>query len=101
MTHIKELPPLPTIEAGLWRHWRGGLYLLPGTVIRNEATLEPHVLYYSMELKAWWSRPYADFVGEVPDLPGVRRFEHVGGKLAALVAWIHPAPLTWSSDPTR
>ena len=56
-----DLPPLPEMALGRYRHYKGGEYEVLG-VVRHSETLEPLVLYRAlygqMEL---WVRPVAMF----------------------------------------
>lgn len=62
---MNELPPLPTIPLGRYRHYKGGEYEVIG-VARHSETLEPLVLYRPLyNDSGMWVRPYAMFVGEV------------------------------------
>ena len=72
------LPPLPQIDLGRYRHYKGGEYEVIG-VARHSETLEPLVVYRPLyNDSGWWVRPHAMFVGEV-DIDGVRqpRFSRV------------------------
>lgn len=64
-------------DSGIWptqryRHYRGGVYEVIGAAIL-EATLEPAVVYRSLETGISWVRPLADFAGTV----------EVGGEVVA------------------
>ena len=78
MDKTTERPEGP--RPGLYLHWRGGLYLVPGVVVADEADGTPRVPYYSLRKLIWWSRRPEDFgfVGQLG--PGVvgPRFEHLG-----------------------
>ena len=68
----EPLQPLPQIQMGRYRHYKGGEYEVIG-VARHSETLEPLVVYRPLYNETgWWVRPYAMFVGEV-DIDGVRR----------------------------
>lgn len=60
-----DLPPLPPLEPGLYRHYKGHLYDVLG-VARHSETLEAVVVYRPRygagEL---WVRPYAMFCEQV------------------------------------
>ena len=74
------LAPLPAIEAGLYRHYKGGRYEVIG-VARHSETHEPLVVYRPLYGEgALWVRPHAMFVGHVV-VDGVEqpRFERVTG----------------------
>lgn len=60
-----QLPPLPTLSLGPYRHYKGGRYEVLG-VVRHSETLEPMVLYKPLEPEVgWWVRPYAMFLETV------------------------------------
>ncbi len=76
----EPLPPLPQIQMGRYRHYKGGEYEVIG-VARHSESLEPLVVYRPLyNVSGWWVRPHAMFVGEV-DIDGVRqpRFVRVMG----------------------
>ncbi|MBL8520837.1 MAG: DUF1653 domain-containing protein [Betaproteobacteria bacterium] len=57
-----DLPPLPVIQPGRYRHYKGGEYEVLGTA-RHSETLEPMVVYRPLyNDSGWWVRPYAMFV---------------------------------------
>lgn len=69
----KKMPPLITAPPGRYRHYKGGLYEVVGTV-RHSETLEPMTLYralYDMQADmhggghGLWVRPAAMFNGQV------------------------------------
>lgn len=56
-----DLPALPTIAPGRYRHHKGGLYEVLG-VVRHSETLEPMVLYRPLGRDTGtWVRPFAMF----------------------------------------
>lgn len=60
-----DLPPLPTIRTGRWRHHKGGEYEVLG-VVRHSETLEPLVLYRPLYgASGGWVRPFAMFMETV------------------------------------
>lgn len=62
---MSNLPPLPTIPPGRYRHYKGGEYEVLG-VARHSETLEPLVLYRPLyNDSGLWVRPFAMFVGNV------------------------------------
>lgn len=73
-----QLPPLPHIELGLYRHYKGGEYQVLG-VVRHSESLEPMVLYRPLYNESgMWVRPHAMFVGQVEVNGGLRpRFDFV------------------------
>ena len=67
----EPLPPLPQIQTGRYRHYKGGEYEVIG-VARHSETLEPMVVYRPLyNDSGWWVRPHAMFVGEV-EVDGIR-----------------------------
>jgi hypothetical protein len=73
-----DLPPLPTLPPGLYRHYKGGEYEVIG-VARHSESLEPMVVYRPLyNDTGWWVRPIEMFVGTV-EIDGLvrRRFEPV------------------------
>ena len=74
-----DLPPLPELPTGRYRHYKGGEYEVIGTV-RHSETLEPLVLYRALYGgRGLWVRPAAMFQEEVV-IDGLRqpRFQHLG-----------------------
>ena len=62
---MTELPPLPDIRLGRYRHYKGGEYQVEG-VVRHSETLEAMVLYRSLHnTSGLWVRPYAMFVEDI------------------------------------
>lgn len=62
---MSELPELPSITPGHYRHFKGGNYEVIG-IVRHSETLEPLVLYRPMDEElGLWVRPYAMFVALV------------------------------------
>ncbi|BDT66325.1 hypothetical protein os1_04840 [Comamonadaceae bacterium OS-1] len=77
------LPPLITTPPGRYRHYKGMLYEVVGTV-RHSETLEPMTLYRALYGEhGLWVRPAAMFEEEVV-IDGVRqpRFTLVGASAA-------------------
>lgn len=73
-----DLPPLITTPPGRYRHYKGGLYEVIGTV-RHSETLEPLTLYRALYgERGLWVRPAAMF-NETVVIAGVaqRRFAPV------------------------
>lgn len=67
-----DLPPLPSLEKGLYRHYKGGEYEVIG-VARHSESLGPMVVYRPLyNDTGWWVRPFAMFVGTV-EIDGVVR----------------------------
>ena len=62
---MSDLPPLPSIELGRYRHYRGGRYEVLG-VVRHSETCEPMVLYRPLYNDSGsWVRPFAMFVEDI------------------------------------
>jgi hypothetical protein len=73
---MSDLPELPAIRLGHWRHYKGGEYEVQG-VVRHSETLEPLVLYRPLKGSSGrWVRPHAMFL-ETVEIDGVElaRFE--------------------------
>ena len=61
----ETLPPLITTPLGQYRHYKGGLYEVVGTV-RHSETLEPMTLYRALYgERGLWVRPAAMFNSDV------------------------------------
>lgn len=61
----QDLPPLPPINPGRYRHYKGGEYEVLG-VVRHSETLEPLVLYRPLyQDSGSWVRPFAMFLEPV------------------------------------
>ena len=62
---MSDLPPLPTLALGRYRHFKGGEYEVIG-LARSSETLEALVLYKPLygDLGVW-ARPYAMFMEQV------------------------------------
>ena len=72
MTMSDDLPPLITTPPGLYRHYKGLMYEVVGTV-RHSETLEPMTLYRALYGEhGLWVRPAAMFNEEVV-IDGVRQ----------------------------
>ena len=62
---MSDLPPLPQIELGRYRHYKGGEYEVLG-VARHSETLAPLVVYRPLYGEGGlWVRPHAMFVEQV------------------------------------
>ena len=62
---MSDLPPLPALRPGRYRHYKGKDYEVIG-VVRHSETLEPLVLYRTLYGDfGSWVRPYDMFTGEV------------------------------------
>ena len=62
---IDDLPPLPTVALGRYRHYKGGEYEVLG-VVRHSESREPLVLYRPLyNASGLWVRPYAMFLETV------------------------------------
>ncbi len=58
----EELPALPSLPLGRYRHYKGGEYEVLG-VARHSETLEPHVVYRPVyNATGLWLRPFAMFI---------------------------------------
>ena len=67
-----DLPALPTIALGLYRHYKGNEYEVIG-VARHSETLEPLVVYRPQYgAKELWVRPFAMFTEQI-EVNGVRQ----------------------------
>ena len=67
-----DLPPLPNLPAGRYRHYKQLDYEVLG-VVRHSETLKPLVLYKALYgEQGLWVRPLAMFIEEVV-VDGVRR----------------------------
>ena len=67
-----DLPPLPSLPAGRYRHYKQLDYEVL-SVVRHSETLEPLVLYKALYgEQGLWVRPFAMFTEEVV-VNGVRR----------------------------
>jgi predicted enzyme related to lactoylglutathione lyase len=83
-----NLPDLPTLALGRYRHYKGGHYEVVG-VVRHSESLEPLVLYRPLDNNTGlWVRPLAMFVEHVVDAGQTKpRFSKVEG-----TAPTHPKP---------
>lgn len=62
---MSDLPPLPSLPLGHYRHFKGGNYDVLG-VVRHSETLEPLVLYRPRDSDAGvWVRPFDMFCAQV------------------------------------
>ena len=69
---MSDLPLLPSIELGRYRHYKGGEYEVVG-VVRHSESLEPLVLYRPLyNDSGMWVRPFAMFLEQV-EIDGVMR----------------------------
>jgi hypothetical protein len=60
-----DLPPLPTLPLGRYRHYKGSEYEVMG-VARHSESLEALVMYRPLyNGSGWWVRPFAMFVEEI------------------------------------
>ena len=61
----EKLPPLIATPPGTYRHYKGGMYEVVGTV-RHSESLEPMTLYRALYgEQGLWVRPAAMFEGDV------------------------------------
>jgi hypothetical protein len=69
---MSDLPPLPRIALGRYRHYKGGEYQVLG-VVRHSESLEPMVLYRPLYNDSGdWVRPLAMFL-ETVEVDGKRQ----------------------------
>ncbi len=61
----KKLKYLAVQGGQVYRHYKGGLYVVIATAL-EEATLEPVVVYRSCARGTIWTRLYADFTFKIP-----------------------------------
>jgi hypothetical protein len=83
----ENLPPLICTPPGLYRHYKGGLYRVEGTV-RHSESREPMTLYRALYgEQGLWVRPAAMF-GETIVINGVTqpRFEKIDALPQAPIA---------------
>lgn len=83
---IDALPPLITTPAGLYRHYKGGLYEVIGTA-RHSEDLSPMTLYRALYgERGLWVRPAAMF-DETVVIDGLTqpRFAYIGAGSAETV----------------
>lgn len=75
---MSDLPALPALAPGLYRHYKGNDYEVVG-LCRHSETLETLVVYRALYGEhGLWVRPYAMFVESVVvDGQAVRRFAPV------------------------
>lgn len=67
---MSDLPALPALQPGRYRHFKGGLYEVV-EVVRSSETLQPMVLYRALYGEGGlWVRPYAMFVETVAGAQG-------------------------------
>ena len=77
-----ELPPLIETPPGLYRHYKGNLYEVVGTV-RHSETLQPMTLYRALYgERGLWVRPAAMFNEQVV----------IDGMLQPRFALVHAGP---------
>jgi hypothetical protein len=62
---MTDLPPLPAIEPGRYRHYKGGEYDVVD-IARHSETLEPLMVYRALYGEGGlWVRPYAMFFEQI------------------------------------
>jgi hypothetical protein len=72
MPEADELPPLPHLRPGRYRHYKGGEYEVMA-VARHSETHEPQVVYRPVyNATGWWVRPHAMFIEDVV-IDGIRQ----------------------------
>lgn len=76
---MSDLPPVPPLAPGLYRHYKGNDYEVVA-VARHSETLEPVVVYRALYgERGLWVRPFAMFCEHVVvDGRPVRRFAPIG-----------------------
>ncbi len=81
-TDMTQLPPLPGIALGRYRHYKGGEYQVID-LARHSETLETLVVYRALYGECGlWVRPYAMFVEQI----------EVDGRLQQRFAPLNEAP---------
>lgn len=89
------MEPLPAIEPGAYRHFKGNFYWVFGTALHSE-TEEALVVYRALYGDAGlWVRPYGLFTSLVdrvkyPDAAQELRFEKVPDDTVAALRAAHP-----------
>jgi hypothetical protein len=83
---MSDLPALPPIQFGRYRHYKGGDYEVVA-VVRHSETLEPLVLYRPLHNSSGlWVRPFAMFLEPVEhDGKNQPRFSLVAAGVPATV----------------
>ena len=67
-----DLPELPSIQLGRYRHYKGGEYEVL-SVVRHSESLEPMVLYRPLyNSSGYWVRPFGMFL-ELVEYEGQRQ----------------------------
>ena len=101
MPEASELPPLPRLRPGRYRHYKGGEYEVVA-VARHSETHEPQVVYRPLyNATGWWVRPHAMFVEDVVidgvrqprfrlidgAADGIRRYDDARDRAAVIALW--------------
>ena len=69
---LNDLPELPSIQPGRYRHYKGGEYEVL-SVVRHSESLEPMVLYRPLyNSSGYWVRPFGMFL-ELVEYEGRRQ----------------------------
>lgn len=74
-----DLPPLPALRLGHYRHYKGGEYEVVAAA-RHSESLEPMVVYKPLYAdRGWWVRPLGMFLEDV-EIDGRKqpRFAYLG-----------------------
>ena len=75
---------VPSIRSGVYQHYRGGIYWVPGVVVIEEETGHYRVIYWSLKKRVWWARPFKQFTEfvqvEQTAIWRTLRFERIGGR---------------------
>lgn len=67
---------------GLYRHWKGGLYVAICTASTSEGDrADEEVIYFSVTMKRWWRRPLTMFQEPVPLERAKEYQEEAGGEV--------------------
>lgn len=79
-----DLPSLPSIQLGRYRHYKGGEYEVIG-IVRHSESLEPLVLYRPLYVNSGsWVRPFAMFLEPVEhESRSQPRFSFIGAEAPA------------------
>ena len=74
----QDLPPKPSFEPAVYRHFKGGYYAALFLTRDSENPSVFHVMYQSIETGENWTRRHEDFFGSVvKEGVHIMRFERV------------------------
>lgn len=62
----ESLASCPGVALGIYRHWKGGFYIVYSLSI-DEVSMQPLVHYYSCKKKTRWTRTRAVFTSEAEE----------------------------------